>query len=469
MKRLLPLCLLLSACTTPPLETATLAPPAQWQAPTAENGAAVHSDWWRQFGSPQLDELIASAERDSHDLAAAKARVHQARASSVIAGAPLWPELKGGFEAGRERLLRGDGYSQLDSDSYDRSVDSYTGTLSASYELDFWGGRAAARDSAVLAQQASEYDLATVRLTLLSSVASSYLNGLALAEQLQIAEQNLANAQQVLNLVEQRYQAGAATQLELAQQRSLVAIQQRQLPLLRQQAMESRIALALLLGRPVQQLALTDERFNQLQWPTIDAGVPSDLLSRRPDIASAEARLAAAAADVTVARAAMLPSLTLTATFGTGADKFHDLVQNPFYTLAAGLSAPIFNAGKLAADRDLSQARQNELLHSYRSAIDAGLADVEKALTAIAGIDQQRHWQEQERHHAQRAFDLAQNRYQSGAETLLSVLETQRVLYQAQESGVQLRLARMQAAIALYKVLGGGWQIAETHYQKHRG
>ncbi len=455
---LLTLCLLLAACSTAKPPEPKPSVPLHWQAPNAVNAAAMHSEWWRQFGSQQLGQLIASAERDSHDLAAAQARVRQARATSTIAGAPLWPELKGGFTAGRERLMHGDGYSQLDSDRYDRDVDSYTGSLSASYELDFWGGRAAARDSAELSRQASEYELATVRLTLLSGVASSYLQTLALAEQAHIAEQNLANAEKVLSLIEQRFQAGAATQLELAQQRSLVANQQRQLPLLRQQAMEARIALALLIGQPVKRLQLGTETFSQLHWPSIDAGLPSQLLSRRPDIASAEARLAAANADVTVARAAMLPSLTLTATLGTGADKLHDVLQNPFYTVASGLTAPIFNAGKLAAARDLSQARQEELLHSYRGAIDNALADVEKALTAIAGLDRQRHWQDQERQHAQRAFELAQNRYQSGAETLLSVLETQRVLYRAQEDGVQLRLARMQAAIALYKALGGGWQ-----------
>uniref|UniRef100_UPI0013DFDCE4 TolC family protein n=1 Tax=Pseudomonas viridiflava TaxID=33069 RepID=UPI0013DFDCE4 len=149
-------------------------------------------------------------------------------------------------------LLDGDGYSQRDTDRYDRRLNTYTASLSASYEVDFWGGRAAARNSARQAQRASEHDRDTVRLALLSSVASSYLNNLALAEQLRIAEQNLANAQQVLALIDQRFQAGAATELERAQQGSLVAAQQRQLPPLRQQAMEARIALAQLLGQPVQ-------------------------------------------------------------------------------------------------------------------------------------------------------------------------------------------------------------------------
>ncbi len=456
---LLPVCLAISACSTPPAAIEPPPAPPQWASPhTLSAGDGVQRDWWRAFGSPHLTELIAQAERSSHDLAAAEARVRQARASSTVAGAALLPEVKGGFDAAREELLDGDGYSQRDTDRYDRRLNTYTASLSASYEVDFWGGRAAARNSARQAQRASEHDRDTVRLTLLSSVASSYLNSLALAEQLRIAEQNLANAQQVLALIDQRFQAGAATELERAQQGSLVAAQQRQLPLLRQQAMEARIALAQLLGQPVQRLSMGDERFSELQWPNIGAGVPSELLSRRPDIASAEARLAAASADVQVARAAMLPSLTLTASLGSGADAFKDVLENPFYTVAAGLGAPIFNAGKLAAGRDLSQARQEELLHSYRGAIDAAFADVEKALTAIAGLDQQRTWQDQERQYAQRAFELAQNRYQSGAETLLSVLETQRVLFQAEEGGVQLRLARMQAAIALYKALGGGWR-----------
>lgn len=454
---LIALSLLLAACSSPPTAPQKQAEiPPQWQA-AAGTQNTVAADWWTQFGSDQLGKLIAQAERDSFDLAAASARVRQARAASTIAGAPLWPELKAGLDAEREHLMRGDGYSQLDSDRYDKSVDSYTGTLTASYEFDFWGGKAAARDSARLGLQASEYERDSVRLTLLSSVASSYMHSLALAEQVRIAERNLTNARQVLQLIEHRYNAGAATQLELAQQRSLVANQQQQLPLLRQQVREAQIALTLLLGQPVQGLSVATEQFADLNWPSIDAGLPSQLLTRRPDLASAEARLAAADADVQVARAAMLPALNLTASLGSGADKFADVLQNPFYTLAAGVSAPIFNAGKLAAGRDLSQAKQEELLNSYQGAILAAFADVEKALVAIDGLDQQRQWQSEELQQAQRAFDLAQNRYQSGAETLLSVLETQRTLYQAQASAVQLRLARMQAAIALYKALGGGW------------
>jgi len=209
----------------------------------------------------------------------------------------------------------------------------------------------------------------------------------------------------------------------------------------------------------VQELPTPRQAFAQLQWPDIASGVPSDLLQRRPDIASAEARLAAAQADVTVARAAMLPKVTLTASLGTGADLASDLLRTTFYNLSSGLVAPIFNNGRLRAERDKATARQEELLETYRGAIINGFADVEKALTSIRGLDEQRQWQGEELRQAQTAFDIAQSRYQAGAEDLLTVLQTQRTLYAAQDMNVQLRLSRLQASIALYKALGGGWQV----------
>ncbi|KAB0500922.1 efflux transporter outer membrane subunit [Pseudomonas lini] len=452
--------LLLAACSHPaPRPDSGLQPPAAWQSPNTAAAAHSNRQWWMQFGSPQLNRLIEQASVGSHDLAAAVARVQQAQASATIAGAPLLPELKAGLNANRQRLMHGKGYSQLDVSPDNRSLNYYDAELSASYEIDFWGGKRAARDSALLGLQASEFDRATVALTLQSGVANSYTQALSLREQQRIAELNLANAQSVLRLVQTRYDAGSATALELAQQKSLVAEQQRKLPLVQQQAREARITLATLLGQPVQALTLTEQPFDQLHWPEIASGVPSELLSRRPDIASAEAKLAAAQADVTVARAAMLPTLTLTASLGTGADLASDLLRTTFYNLSSGLVAPVFNNGRLSAARDKATARQQELLETYRGAIINGFADVEKALNSIRGLDEQRQWQGEELSQAQTAFDIAQSRYQAGAEDLLTVLQTQRTLYAAQDMNVQLRLSRLQASIALYKALGGGWQV----------
>nr|WP_315445792.1 efflux transporter outer membrane subunit [uncultured Pseudomonas sp.] len=452
--------LLLAACSSPaPRPDSGVQPPLAWQSPDHPGAVQGNRQWWTQFGSPELDQLVERARLGSHDLGAAVARVRQAQASATIAGAPLLPEIKAGLNANRQKLLHGKGYSQLDVNPDNRSLDYYDAELSASYEIDFWGGKRATRDSAVFGVQASEFDRATVELTLQSGVATSYTQALALREQTRIAELNLANAQNVLHLVQTRFDAGSATALELAQQKSLVAEQQRKLPLVQQQAREALITLAALLGQPVQALSSLQQPFEQLQWPNIASGVPSDLLSRRPDIASAEARLAAAQADVTVARAAMLPKITLTASLGTGADLAADLMRTTFYNLSSGLTAPIFNNGRLSAERDKARARQDELLESYRGAIINGFADVEKALSSIRGLDEQRQWQSEELSQAQTAFDIAQSRYQAGAEDLLTVLQTQRTLYAAQDMNVQLRLSRLQASIALYKALGGGWQV----------
>ena len=457
---LLTLCVLLGACGSPAQRPDSgIAPPAAWQSPHSESATRSNVQWWSQFGSPQLDRLVEQARVGSFDLSAAMARVRQAQAETVVAGGSLLPEVKAGLNANRQKLLRGNGYSQLDADSSNKAVDYFDANLSASYEIDFWGGQRAFRDSAQFALQASEFDQATVELTLLSGVANGYAQTLSLQEQQRIAELNLANAQSVLKLVQTRFDSGSATALELAQQKSLVAAQQRQLPLVQQQTQEAQISLAALLGRPVQQLSLGQERFDQLTWPTIAAGLPSELISRRPDIARAEAQLAAAQADVTVARAAMLPTVTLSAELGSGADRAADILRSPFYNLTAGLLAPVFNNGRLGAERDKATAREEELLEAYRGAIINGFADVEKALNSIRGLDEQRQWQGEELNQAQTAFNIAQSRYQAGAEDLLTVMETQRTLYAAQDLNVQLRLARMQASIALYKALGGGWQI----------
>ncbi|WXF89003.1 efflux transporter outer membrane subunit [Pseudomonas syringae pv. atrofaciens] len=451
-------CLLLSACQTPapPLDSG-IQPPASWA--FAENAAAQRSNvrWWRQFGSPQLNRLIEQASRDSHQVAAAMARVRQAQASAIIGGARLLPELVFDVRGERNKFVRNSDRKANPSD--DNNTNNFTSDLTASYEVDFWGGIAAGRDSALQGLRASQFDQATVELTLLANVADRYAQTLAAREQGRIAELNLTNAQDVLRLVQTRYESGSATALELAQQKNLVATQQRELPRVQQLANEQLITLAALLGQPVQNLHLADQPFDTLNWPDIGPGLPSELLTRRPDLAKAEAELAAAQANVTVARAAMLPKLTLSARLGTENTRAEDWLRAPFSSLAAGLVGPIFNNGRLAAERDKATARQEELLETYRGAIINSFADVEKALNSIHGLDQQRYWHEEELKQAQTAFRIAQSRYQEGAEDLLTVLETQRTLYLAQDVSVQLRLARLQASIALYKALGGGWQV----------
>lgn len=443
--------LLLGACTLdgPPIETG-MAPPLHWQyAPTPQADlAGIDTHWWQQFGSRELDALVARAEQGSLDLQAAEARVRQAQALARVSGAALLPEVDASLEGSRAKRLGGD----LDMDD-----NFFTLGLNARYELDFWGRNRALQEAAQAEWQASRFDLATVRLTLTSAVASGWMQVVGLRERLSIARLNLHNAEQVLTMVESRYRAGAAIPLELAQQRGLVAEQRRDVEDLRSQVNEGDIALAVLLGLPAQQLSVQTGSLAGLGWPSLGAGLPAELLTRRPDLARAEARLAAANANIVAARAALLPSINLGAGVGFAGEHASQLLDGSFYNLTGSLLAPIFNGGRLRGQRDLAEAQQQELLADFRQAIVAAFADVESSLNGIRGLDAQMAAQDERLHRAREAFELAETRYRAGAETLLVLLDAQRTLYEAQDQQVRLRQARLQASVTLYKALGGGW------------
>ncbi len=446
--------LLLAGCATQTAQQ-TLKPevPPQWrQAQGVVEASSVTRDWWRSFGSSELDGLLEATQVQSYDLAAAVARVTQAQATATIAGAALLPELNGNFSTTRNGRLGGDGNGSA-------SGTTYQAGLTASYELDFWGRTRAVRDSVHAGLRAAEFDRDTVHLTVTAGVAFAWLQTVGLRERVAIADLSVASAQRLLDVIESRARAGAANPLELAQQRGVLATQMRARAAIRQQAEDSLTTLAVLLGRNPSLLVLAATDLNKLQAPAIGVGLPADLLTRRPDIAQAEAQLSGADANIIAARAAMLPRISLGGEVVAGSNRVSSVFDNPVYSLAAGLTAPIFNAGRLAAGRDLALAQREELLAHYHRTIVAAFGDVETALNAVAGIDAQRNAQEEELRQAQRALSLAESRYRAGAETSLTLLDAQRTLYTAQDAAAQLRTLRLQAAVSLYKALGGGWQL----------
>ncbi|MCY1288558.1 Solvent efflux pump outer membrane protein SrpC [compost metagenome] len=443
--------LVLAGCATPaaaPAQPAVALPDA-WRFAPARGGDALSADWWRALGSAELDALVQQAQAANPELDAARARLRQARAAVVIAAAPLWPALDASASAQRDIY-------RADPDNV--SASTFRLGLAASYEIDLWGGVRAGRDSATALWRASGFDRDAMVLAVTSEVALAWLQTVSLRERLAIARGIVDNARGVLRVVEARHAAGRATRLELAQQRGLVATQERAAAQLAQRGNESLVALAVLLGRPVGGFDIATTDLSGLRAPGIDASLPATLLTRRPDLAAAESRLAAADADIAVARALMLPRLTLSASAGVQADRPRLMFDHPAYALTAGLLAPVFHAGKLAAGRDLAVARREELLADYRRAIVAAAGDAELAFSAIAGVAAQRAAQDDELAQARQAFALAQRRYQAGAETLLTVLDAQRTLYEAEDSAAQLRVAALQAAVLLYKALGGGWR-----------
>ncbi len=450
-----------AGCALPPeVSERAVSVPAAWRAPASLSAApaappvatdAPDTQWWRAFGSAELDALIVETQAGSHDLAMAVSRVQAARAQARVAGASSWPTLSANVDASREGRLGGQA-SVAGSE--------HLAGFAARYELDLWGRQAALRREGLQGWRASVFDRDAVRVGLSAEAASAWLRLRGLRERAAIANDSLDNARRLLLLVSSRQAAGAATALELAQQRGLVAARERELAAMRQRVDEALTALALLRG--LDAMARPGDAggaavpLAQLRVPPIDPGLPSQLLVRRPDIARAEARLAAADQNVYAARAALLPSVSLNASLGGSGSG--GLFGDPVYRLAAGVAAPLFDGGRLAGERSLAEARREELLQSYRAAIAAALADAQTALTGVAGLDAQAIAQAEELNQARRAEALAESRYRAGAETLLVLLDAQRTLHEARDREVQLMQARLEARVALYRALGGGWR-----------
>lgn len=414
---------------------------------------AVSTDWWKRFGSQELESLVQAALAGSPDLAIAMERVRQAEAQVSIAGASLFPSLNLGFGTSRRASVGDAGSSKADASST---------TLSASYELDLWGKNAAGVRGANEALRGTIYDRDTAQLTLTAGVATGYFQLLSLRSRLAIARENLAIAGRVQTLVATRARNGVASQLDVDRQDQTVLAQRAALMPLEQQERQTLAALAVLIGQAPQGFEVAGTGIANLSVPAIDPGLPAQLLVRRPDLASAEARLAGANADLTAARAALLPSIQLTGAAGISSAALMTILggSSTAISLAMSVLQPIFDGGRLRGQVTVAESTERELVESYRKAILAALADVESALVAASRVAQQETLQTEVQAKAQNALRLAEVRYREGADDLLTVLDAQRSLFDAQERLAQVRLDRLQAAVSLFKALGGGWNSA---------
>jgi NodT family efflux transporter outer membrane factor (OMF) lipoprotein len=409
-------------------------------------------DWWRAFDSEELAALVAQALAGNPDLAIATERVRQAEAQLRIAGASLFPTLD--LDAGTAR-----------SGSRPKGGPTTTGkstdvTLAASYELDLWGQNASIARSAGESLQATRFDYETARLTLVAGVATTYFEALSLRARLAIARETLAIAERILAVVTSRARYGAASQLDLSRQQTAVLQARAIVPPLELAERQTLNALAALIGRPPEGFDVAGSSVAELPVPGVEPALPADVLVRRPDIAAAEAQLRAANADVAAARAALLPSIQLTGSAGLASNALLSLGSSPtfLYSVAASVLQPIFDGGRLRGQVDFAASRERELVESYRRSILAALTDVENALVAANRTAVQESLQTEVREGAQRTLRLAEIRYREGVDDLLSVLDAQRTLFQAQDQLAQIRLARLDASVALYRALGGGWE-----------
>lgn len=432
------------------------------QAYRTASGAPAHAppalDWWRAFRSKELTDLIEEAQTSNFDIALAVARIIEADAASKIAGAPLLPNIDLRANATRTRSSQADSGSDGGGGGGSERV-SYTAALNASYELDFWGKNRAVSEAAQESAIAARFDRDVVAVSTVVSVATAYFLVLSSQDRLRIARQNVDAANRVLTLIKQRFDAGTASALEVAQQETLVAQQRAQIPPLDQLLRQNVATLALLVGRAPAFMKVRGGSLYRLGIPTVTPGLPSELLVQRPDIRSAEALLATADASVVAARAAFFPSITLTGQYGVASSALKNLFtpQAIFYQIAAGLVQPVFDGFRLEGALEQAQGRQLELLSAYRKSIVSAFTDVERALIAIADNAQLERLQRLVVASSRQAFTIAESRLREGTVDLTTVLITQQALFNAQDNEVVVRLARLQAVLSLYQALGGSW------------
>jgi multidrug efflux system outer membrane protein len=450
-------CLLaaLTACSVGPAYKRPDIPlPTAWSEAPRDDGAGIwpSADWWHGFGSEKLNELIAEAQRSNDDLAVAIARIQEADAQARIAGAALLPSLDLNADASRQRAqVAGGGPA---------TFNSFSPVLSASYELDFWGKNRALKAAARATAIASRYDKETVALTVISSVATTYFQALQFRDRLQVARDNLANGQKVLKGLQLQQSAGIATGLDVAQQETAVALLSAAIPPLQQQFRQSVHALAVLIGKTPESIDVDTGSLTGLTTPPVAEGLSSELLARRPDIAESEQQLISANADITVARAALFPSIQLTGGSGYESSALTSLISpaNRIWSISAGLTQPIFHGGALRGQVVFSNAHYQELLSAYHKTVISAFSNVEDALVAAQQTKEQQTRQQEAVNRARRAYQFAQTQMSAGTVNILTVLNTENALFSAQDELVQVQYLHLQSMVDLYTALGGGWQ-----------
>ena len=445
--------LALTACEMAPPDIAVPIPTG-YRAGGSGRGAPLDPTWVTAFGSPELNRLVAAAHVQNLDIEAAIARIDEAEAQATIASAALFPTLKGSTNASRQQLsgagTPGGGVSVRNN---------FNLGLNAAYELDLFGRNRYSAASATETASARRFDRDTVALSTVAAVANTYFAVLSSQDRLRLAQENIAIASRVLSAVQGRLNVGTGTALDTAQQESVLASQRARLPPLVQLVEQNRNTLAVLMGRTPESVSVRGGSLDALRAPAIRTGLPSQLLLRRPDIAAAEAELVSSELSVASARAAFFPSIQLTASGGLQSAALKSLFgpNALVYSIASGLTQPIFDGYALKGQFDLQRGWSAELAALYRKAIIQGFADVENALVAVRQNTEFEARQREAVAASRRALDLSETRLREGTIDVVTLFTVQNTLFGAQDALAGARFQRFQAFVSLYQALGGGW------------
>ncbi len=439
---------LLSGCSlVPDYQRPETKMPTQWSQ-TITGTSQMARSWWESFGDAELNRLMAIALDENMDIRAALHRVEQSRAGMKIAGASLLPTAGADANAGRTRTDPASGRTTTRS--------SIGAGVGINYELDLFGANRANVESAEARYAGSQYDRDAVALVVMGDVASTYFNVLNARQRLGIADTNLKNAREVLNIVQARFNAGTVSALDLAQQQASLAASEASRATTAQNVSIAENALAVLVGQVPQTLNVPGESLTAITIPAIDPGQPSSLLGRRPDIRKSEMELYAANADIGAARAAYFPTITIGLNGSIASTGFGDPATTVL-GLASALTAPIFQGGRIEGGVEQATARQKELVENYRKTVLVSLQEVEDSLTAEKTAERREQLLEQAVTESRKAYSYARQQYDAGIIDFQALLETQNTLLSSEDSYAQARNDRLQAAIDLFKALGGGW------------
>lgn len=425
----------------------------------APDAALPALDWWRGFRSAELTSLMDAAQIYNLDIAVAIAQIEQADAQVGVAGAPLLPSISGNATAEREHVSTAGVNTNGAGIGGASTFSQYSMGLTASYMIDFWGKNRATLFAAQETATAARYNREVVTLTAIVTVANTYFQVLAAQDQLRVARRNLAAAERILTLIKQQFNGGTASQLDLSQQEALVSTERAAIPPLEITLRQNIAALALLVARAPANFTVTGGTMTQITIPRVTAGLPSELLNQRPDIRQAEAQLASSNFSVESARAAFFPQIQLTATAGVQSAALASLFGPGawFYTLAAGLTQPIFDGFLLESQLKQAKGVQLQNLQAYRKAVLSAFADVEKALVALSQSTLQERLQAQAVADSRKAFEVSETQLRAGTVNLITVLQTQQTLLTNENNLAQVRLTKLLAASSLFQALGGGW------------
>ena len=413
----------------------------------APDAAVPALDWWRGFRSAELTALMEAAQIYNLDIAVAIAQIVQADAQVGISGAPLFPSLTG---TGTAERIKDPGVPP---------VSQYSLGLTASYMVDFWGKNRATLYAAEESATVARYNREVVTLTTIVTVADTYFQILAAQDELRVARRNLAAAERILVLIKQQFAGGTASQLDVSQQEALVSTERAAIPPIEVTLRQNIDTLAVLVARAPADFIINGGGMAQISIPRVTPGLPSELLYQRPDVRQAEAQLASSNFSVEAARAAFFPQIQLTAQTGVQSAALASLFGPGawYYTLAAGLTQPLFDGFLLESQLKQAKGVQLQYLQAYRKAVLSAFADVEKALVALSQSIRQERLQAEAVTNSRKAFDVSETQLRAGTVNLITVLQTQQTLLTAENTLAQVRLTKLLAASSLFQALGGGW------------